>query len=97
MHLLDYSDYSQQRQVFEFEACQQRSCVNIYINDDCFLEPIVETFMIVLDRATNLNGVLQPAIGHVEIMDFDDCKFDIYSFFALIHLLNSGHREIARH
>ena len=77
---IDHRDYFPQRDVFEFAACQQRSCINIYINDDCYVEPMVEKFMIVLDRATALSGhyiMLEPAIGHFKIMDFDDCKFNI--------------------
>ena len=72
----DSQDYIQQARVLAFAPCQIRSCINITIMDDCYLDNVVEAFDIVLDKIADLSTyiTLDPMQGSVRIYDFDDSK-----------------------
>ena len=76
----DSQDYTpvtpEQDKVLVFVPCQIRSCIDIAIMDDCYLDNVIESFDIMLDRTAdlNMNITLDPMQGSVRIYDYDDSK-----------------------
>ena len=56
-----------------FDACDNHSCIDIVIEDDCLVERLDERFSVVLDRGVGMveSIRLEPATGYVIIIDTD--------------------------
>ena len=88
LYCLDSQDYTPiENEVLVFAPCQKRSCIDIAIKDDCYLDNIVEVFDILLDRTADLsmNITLNPMQGSVRIYDYNDSKcINFFRFLSFI-------------
>ena len=73
-----------------FNACDKYSCIDVVIEKDCLVETREERFSVVLDRGVGMVDAirLQPAIGHVIIID-NDSKCDVIVRYVCLDSLFS--------
>ena len=76
-----------------FDACDNLSCIDIVIRDDCLVERLAERFSVVLDRGFGMveSIRLEPATGYVIIIDTDSKCGIIQSINSLTHILSHSH------
>ena len=72
-----------------FDTCENLSCIDIVIEEDCLVERYEERFSVVLDRGVGMveSISLQPATGYVIIIDTDSKCGIIQSINSLIYSL----------
>ena len=83
-------DYTSINTDLIFNACDKYSCIDVVIEKDCLVETREEQFSVVLDRGVGMVDAirLQPAIGHVIIID-NDSKRDVIVRYVCLDSLFS--------
>ena len=71
--------------ILEFEACELRRCLNVFINNDLIPEDM-ESFLVILGETPGLSGriTLEPTEAEIAIIDANsklDVKFTLLCIF----------------
>ena len=75
--------------ILEFEACELRRCLNVFINNDLIPEDM-ESFFVILGETPGLSGriTLEPTEAEIAIIDANGklyrCEIYVTLYFSLL-------------